>query len=392
MGIPCGLTAAGLLLCLALTPAPPADAPAGLDRLLARLKAIGKEGAGNAEARAAWRELVRRGPEALLPVLTAWDEADPIAGNWLRTAVDAIAEREVRAGRSLPVRHLEAFVRQTRHAGPARRLAYEWLARADPSAPGRLLPGMLRDPSPELRRDAVALAVKQAQALEDPAAKTAAYRRALDATLERDQADQIAKELKALGVEVDLAAHFGFLRRWRLVGPFDNTGGEGFRRSFPPEHGIDLTRVYEGKGGMALRWVEYASADPYGLVDLNKVLGKHRGAVAYAFAAVHSPAERPVQIRAGSENAIQIFLNGRRIFAREEYHHGMRMDQHVAAGTLKAGRNEILVKVCQNEQTEDWAQAWSFQLRVTDTAGGRVPLTVLDGKNGERPGGREDQP
>src|SRR5262249_56696799 len=96
-----------------------------------------------------------------------------------------------------------------------------------------------------------------------------------------------------------------------------------------------------------------------------------------AFAAVSSPAPRAVQIRAGSENAVQIFLNGRRVFAREEYHHGMRMDQHVASGTLRAGRNEILVKVCQNEQTDDWAQAWSFQLRVTHAPRAQVPLTAL---------------
>jgi hypothetical protein len=189
-----------------------------------------------------------------------------------------------------------------------------------------------------------------------------------------------------------LAAHFGFVCRWHVLGPFDNTGGAGFRRSFPPEEKVELTQTCAGKGGAKLRWAERTTADPYGVLDLNKALGRHRGAVAYAFAAVSSPAERPVQIRVGSENAVQIFLNGRRVFAREEYHHGMRMDQHVAAGTLRAGRNEILVKVCQNEQTDDWAQAWSFQLRVTDAAGQRVPLTALGGKEGGRPTDREGQP
>jgi hypothetical protein len=43
---------------------------------------------------------------------------------------------------------------------------------------------------------------------------------------------------------------------------------------------------------------------------------------------------------------------------------------------LKVGRNEILVKVCQNEQKEDWAQLWSFQLRVCDNLGGAIPLSV----------------
>ena len=45
---------------------------------------------------------------------------------------------------------------------------------------------------------------------------------------------------------------------------------------------------------------------------------------------------------------------------------------------LKAGRNEVLIKVCQNEQTDDWAQTWGFQLRLCDAIGGAVPFKVLE--------------
>ncbi|HVA48817.1 MAG TPA: hypothetical protein VNH11_20795 [Pirellulales bacterium] len=51
------------------------------------------------------------------------------------------------------------------------------------------------------------------------------------------------------------------------------------------------------------------------------------------------------------------------------YHSGADMDQFVGRGTLNEGRNAILVKVLQNEQKEDWAQGWAFQLRVCDQAG-----------------------
>jgi len=40
----------------------------------------------------------------------------------------------------------------------------------------------------------------------------------------------------------------------------------------------------------------------------------------------------------------------------------------------KPGRNTILVKVCQNEQTEDWTKEWEFQLRVTDDLGTPIDL------------------
>jgi hypothetical protein len=35
----------------------------------------------------------------------------------------------------------------------------------------------------------------------------------------------------------------------------------------------------------------------------------------------------------------------------------------------KPGKNVILLKVCQNEMKEDWAQAWTIQFRVCDLAG-----------------------
>ncbi len=110
---------------------------------------VGREGEGNRKASAAWRELTQLGPDALFQILPAFDQADPVAANWLRSAVDAIAERELTNGRPLSVAKLEAFARETKHNGSGRRLAYEWLVKMDPAAPARLLPKMLDDPGDE---------------------------------------------------------------------------------------------------------------------------------------------------------------------------------------------------------------------------------------------------
>jgi hypothetical protein len=364
---------------LALVPSPQISTAADAVSLLATIRAVGREGSGNAEAARAWRELARLGPAALPDVLAAFDGADATAANWLRAAVDAIAERALAAKQPLPAAELEQFIARQQHDGAARRLAYEWLTRVDNTAPGRLLPGMLNDPSLELRRDAVVLVLRDARQLMDKGEKsgaTAALRKALTGARDRDQVDQIAKDLKSLGVEVDVAAHFGFIRQWLLIGPYDSSGGAGFDKEFAPEKGVDLAAAHAGKDGRPVRWVASTTADPYGIVDLNKALGKHMGAAAYAFASVVSPTEQPVQIRAGSQNAIKIFLNRKLIFFREEYHHGMQMDQHMGAGKLRAGRNELLIKICQNEQIDDWAQNWSFQVRLCDQGGGTLPLTV----------------
>ncbi len=365
---------------LALLLALPCNAGADAGPLLARIKAVGKEGAGNAAAAKAWKELTAQGPAVLPAVLAALDDAGPVAANYLRAAVEVITDRALAAGKPLPREQLEAFVGDTRHAGAGRRLAYDCLVRIDPKTPDRLLPGMLDDPGAELRRDAVAVVLAKAKALsdgKDTAAATAVYRKALQHARDRDQVQLIAKQLKALGAEVDLTKHFGYVTHWLVAGPFDNSGGAGFHNAYPPEKGVGPTAVYRGKDGKEVRWKELVATKPLGEVDFNAIFGELKGVTAYAFAAIESPAERPVELRATSNDAVRIYLNGKEVFAREEYHHGTRMDQHVGRGVLKAGRNEILVKVCQNEQTEEWTRQWHFQLRVCDALGGAVPLTVV---------------
>ncbi len=293
--------------------------------------------------------------------------------------MDAVAEREVSAGRKLPADKLEAFVKETKHDPAARRLAYEWLTRTDRTTPERLLPGMLNDPSVELRRDAVAVVMKEArEKLEqkDRDAAKAAFKKALGGARDPDQVAAIVKALKDLGESVDVAAHFGFVRTWQLIGPFDSAGGKGYAAVFQPEKKVDLATPLVGKGGKEVRWAPYTTDDPYGNVDLNKAIGKHMGAAGYAYAVLESPSEQAVEVRAATKNAVKIFVNGECVYAKEEYHHGKYLDQHVARVTLHKGRNTLLLKVCQNEQTDTWAQEWEFQVRVCDAVGGAVPVKV----------------
>lgn len=356
---------------------------------LARLKAVGREGVGSATAARAWKDVVQQGPAVLPAILQTMEDADPPSANWLRTAGDTIVERALSTGKPLPLEALERFIGQAQQNGAARRLAYEWLCRVDPKTPERLLPGMLGDPSPELRRDAVAAVLKQARSVldkGDQGAARIAYRRALTGACDKDQVDLIVKELDKLGEKIDVAAHFGFVRRWAVIAPFENHDSVGFKIAYPPEERVEQKAVYQGKDGKETRWTAVSTTDPYGKVDLNKALVKQQGVIAYAFAIIDSPKEQAIQVRAGSMNALKIFLNGKEVFHREEYHHGAEMDQYVANGALRAGRNELLVKVCQNEQKEEWAQSWGFQVRLCDAVGSAVPFTQLAMKVGKTPG------
>jgi hypothetical protein len=349
-----------------------------LDVAMQSLLTVGREGKGNPTATAAWKKVAGQEGKSLVAILRAFEQADATAVNWIGAAVDAIVERELAAKKALPKADLEAFLLDRARDPRARRIAYEILVRVDPATPDRFLPKMLDDPSSELRRDAVQREIEEAKALlakKDQSAALLSFKKAFDGARDRDQVDLLAKELKGLGVEVKLASHFGFVQKWHLLASFENSKGVGYATAYPPETEIALMKKYPGKVGETA-WVQHVTDDNYGKVDLNKVIGKHKGAVGYAFAIVESPIEQKVEFRAASQNAVKMFLNGKMVFGREEYHHGTRMDQHVAQVELKKGRNEILLKICQNEQSEPWAQEWAFQFRICDAIGGGIALTV----------------
>jgi len=362
--------------------------PVDVGPLLKTLQSVGPKGAGHREATGAWQRLARADAERLPAILAGLDGANPLAANWIRTAVDAIAQHRLQEGGKLPAAELEAFLADTRHAPRARRLAYEWLLCVDPAARQRLIPGMLDDPSVEMRRDAVAWLIGQAvqvEELRDRAAAAPTYRRALDAARDPDQVKLLTQRLRSVGQEVDLARHFGYLVRWKLIGPFDNTGEKGYPVAYPPEREIDFTASYKGKHG-TVRWIDHVTTHDYGRVDLNKAIGEEKGVIAYAATEFLSSKRQQVELRAASFNALKWWINGTPAGEFPVYHGGREMDQYVTRSVLKAGRNLILVKVCQNEQTQSWARFWDFQLRVCDASGGAILSTDRDEKPPEKPG------
>jgi len=374
----------GLAWLLATLPyglgAEPADSPAAL---VERLNKIGREGQGNREGAAAWKKLTQAGPEGLLPILRGFDpERSPVGANWLRPAFNALAEEALRT-KKLPTEELTRFVQDIKNHPAARRLAYEALLQADPRTAEKYLPGMLHDPSPELRRDAVALLLDNAQKLLQAGEKESAkfvYEKALQGACDPDQVETIADALKKWGVSVDLQKHFGVVHQWYLAAPFEHAGGSGWEVAYAPEKGVDLQATYEGKEKLVVRWLPVRTRDAQGLVDINKAIKPYKGAICYAYAEVQSPEEQSIEFRAGSINGLKIFVNGELIFAKQEYHHGMSIDQYIVKGKLKKGSNRILLKVAQNEQKEPWAQRWAFQLRLTDSVGAAIPFSQKEAK------------
>ena len=354
------------------------------------------EGAGNEAAAVAWQQAAQVDVSRAPQLLAGLKGANPLAANWIRTAVDTVCERtpSATAARSQN-RAFEQFVLKADQAPKARRLAYEWLLKVDPAAEGRIVPQLLDDPSVELRRDAVARLIEQGEKAvaakqKDEAAKL--LQKAFDAARDRDQIGAIVKLLKDLGGEVDLVTHDGLIVDWQVIGPFDNADEAGFDKVYPPETAFDASAEYQGKHGN-VAWLDYRSEDPAGKVDLYKALEEtltriseklqERDVVAYAVSDFHSPSEKTVQIRSSTMNAIKIWVNGVLVDEHNVYHAGSQFDQYQADAVIRRGSNRIMVKLCQNAQTQSWTETFRVSTsclrrnRQWDHLGGIDPLPGL---------------
>ena len=371
----------GLLLMLASFLSATLSA-AELSPAIKAIQSLGKEGADNQAASRAFAALSQAPLEELPQLLSGLDEANPLGANYLRGAVDVIVDRAIRAKAPVPTNLLETFIRDTSHSPRARRLAFEVLTRFDAATPDRLVPSFLNDPSTELRRDAVQRLIDQGKkelgdekdaAAKQLAAKTLAA--AFASARDIDQIEQLAKDLKKLEVTVDLPRHFGFVMNWKLIGPFDNTGESAFDVAYPPEREIRLDATYPGKGDKSVAWIDHQTTHEHGMVDFNKALGKANGVTGYAYTEFEAKQNQTVDIRTGCICACKVWVNGQLVDGHNVYHSGTRVDQYICRAPLKAGKNTILVKVLQNEQEQNWAQDWQFQLRICDATGTAILST-----------------
>jgi hypothetical protein len=345
---------------------------------LATIARTGPEGAGSEGARAASTKLASRGADILPRLLAAMETENPVAANWVRSAYEVIAERELtRPNRQFPVNDLKSFVRDSKHVGRVRRLALSLCDQLDPGFSKALIPKLLQDP--EFRQDAVETALSAGQqALENGDSETARaeFRQAFEHSRDSSQTVRAAGKLAGLGENVDIAEHLGLIVDWWLIGPFDAPQFSGFAREFPPEHGIDLKAEYTGQEGRSLHWVRHRTADTLGLLNLVQALAPAKEAVGYAFTELISSRDQAAQLRCGADDNCTVWLNGQKVFGREQWLNGIRLDRFVTPVQLRSGPNQLLVKVCQGPQHKDpqVANNWSLQLRFCDENGSGIKL------------------
>lgn len=361
----------GLLLLGASLPAVGQD-DTQVSKAIDAIRSVGAEGAGYEQAIPAATQL-RRLPASQVPLLLdGLEDANPVAENWLRGVVFDVVRKS--DGPSMEM--LESYAMNKENNPTGRGLAMELIQKQSPEKAGQLIDQCMEDASLPLREMAVERAIERASTNEKENETKAKqdYRAALASARHPRQLSRIIAALEELGETVNPADAFSMITEWNSLAPLDNVNGVGFAAVYAPEKefankgAVDLNAQHEGKSG-AVAWKPIEGSEKEGDVDLAAAYDKEKGAVSYLYTEFESEADQPAQARLGGANANKVWINGTLVMENEVYHSGSMVDQYIADFPLKKGTNRILLKICQNEQEESWAQDWKFQFRITDPSG-----------------------
>ena len=160
---------------------------------------------------------------------------------------------------------------------------------------------------------------------------------------------------------------------WNVVGAFAGGVDYGYSTARPPEKGVDLAAKYARAGGKQVAWTKLKAKDR---VWLHPKFKPNSNCVAYAHVYVRSPDERQATALVGADDGAKLFVNGEVVWARPGMNH-LKVDECAIPVRLKAGWNEVLIKVCQI------GGHWGFAFRLSDPKG---ELTYATSKSAAKAG------
>ena len=132
--------------------------------------------------------------------------------------------------------------------------------------------------------------------------------------------------------------------KWYVVGPFDSADGIGFDALYPPQRGVDLKAVYNGKDGQKIAWTEFARFRLGAINNLARYR-KNDDSCCYLYHEFDAKSAVRLPVFFGSDDTLSVWLNGERLI-HENYARPCALDQDRAVLPIKAGTNRLLVKIC----------------------------------------------
>ena len=144
---------------------------------------------------------------------------------------------------------------------------------------------------------------------------------------------------------------------WHVMGPFPFNDRPPTRPNLP----VDRTATATGPDGSTLEWKPVAIEGEHGMVDLAKFYPGKGDCSAFAAAELESPVARPAQIAVGSDDTLNVWLNGKEVY-KFGGDRGFEPEASRFDVDLKKGKNLLLVK-CGNR-----GGPWAFSVAVTGLA------------------------
>ena len=156
---------------------------------------------------------------------------------------------------------------------------------------------------------------------------------------------------------------------WHVLAPFDNESGKGFDTVYPPEKEPNVSGECEGSGGRKLRWRRMDTFKDDVVNDL-QIFEKNEDVCAYLYRQIDAPVALRLPVELGSDDTLTVWLNGVRLLARKVARPCKLGDERITL-PLRAGRNELLLKICQGNQ------GWGFAFAAKYNGLSMSPLMAL---------------
>lgn len=142
-----------------------------------------------------------------------------------------------------------------------------------------------------------------------------------------------------------------YIPEWQIIGPFPNKRDSdilryGIDSVYPPEKEIDFKASYTGAEKQTVRWRKISTPN-HGYISLWDKVNPYELVVTYAVTYIYSPVAQHVELLAGSDDGIKIFLNGKEVHRFLDVRIAAP-DQDLIPVDLKKGWNTLLFKIENN--------------------------------------------
>lgn len=153
----------------------------------------------------------------------------------------------------------------------------------------------------------------------------------------------------------------GYIRKWMIIGSFDNENGKGFYEEFPPEKELVFDKKYKGKV-VNIVWRKVYSKENRGIIPIGNLLSPSSDSLGYLSTTVFSPVEKEILLRISTGDNLKVWLNGKNIFSEDNIEN-YGIDNVVIKTKLFQGENTLLLKSCQKNDL------WEVSARITEISG-----------------------